>query len=422
MDWAAETLAFIDDHQGDIVDHLVDLVRLPSISGTDEENEIQGRLATDLTQLGLEIDHWQIPLETLSQADDFPGMEVARSEAWGLVGVRRGNGDGQSLLLNAHVDVVPPGDLDAWGGIGAFDATISDGAVHGRGTCDMKGGLVSAWWATKALLAVGVPLKGDLIFGTVQAEEDGGMGTYAMLERGWRADACVIPEPTSLDLGVGNAGALTFRLSVPGLATHASRRTGGVSAIEKFLPIFNAVRRLETERNELGHLLAKRWDIPLPIEIGTIKSGDWASSVPDLLEAEGRFGVGHGESLDEARAAFETAIAQACADDPWLRDHPVVVEWWGGQFAPGFTDPEAEIARTVRRSHGRVSTHQPENWVSTYGSDLRLMTNNGGVPTVHYGPGDAGVAHGPLESVPLDEVLTTARTLALVAIDHCGVR
>ena len=96
------------------------------------------------------------------------------------------------------------------------------------------------------------------------------------------------------------------------------------------------------------------------------------------------------------------------------------MEWWGGQFAPGLTDADAGILDVVRRAHGAVSERPQATWGTPYGSDLRLMTNLGGIPTVHYGPGDAGLAHGPYESVPVAELLTATRALALVAVEHCG--
>jgi acetylornithine deacetylase len=324
-------------------------------------------------------------------------------------------------MFNTHVDVVPPGDLDAWRGAAPFDGRVDAQAVYGRGACDMKGGLVASLWVVRAISELGIPLHGDLLLGAVIGEEDGGLGTYAMLQRGWRADACVIPEPTSLDIAPGTCGSLTFRLAVRGAATHASRRTSGVSAIEKFVPVFEAIRRLEARRNELKHPLATRWELPIPIELGTVQAGDWASSVPDLLTADGRIGVGIGEDVDDARAALENAMAELGDADPWLRQHPVEVSWWGGQFTPGLTEPDAAIIASVRHAHGQVSPHAQDTWVATYGSDLRLMRNIGGVPTVHYGPGDAGVAHGPRELVPISEVLTAARALALTALDHCGV-
>ncbi|HEY5784548.1 MAG TPA: ArgE/DapE family deacylase [Microlunatus sp.] len=423
-DWRERLLGYLDEHRADIVTDLVDLVRIPSISGSDEENEIQHVLAHRLAELGLEVDSWEIPLAETLAAEDFPGVEVERREGWGTVGrlSGRGDGNGRSLMLNAHVDVVPPGDLGTWGEAGPFGAAIRGGDVHGRGTCDMKAGLVASLWVLRACTALGIPLSGDLLLGTVIGEEDGGLGTYALLQRGWRADACVIPEPTSLDLAPATSGALTFRLAVTGQAAHASRRLSGVSAIEKFLPVFAALRRLEASRNELKHPLMTRWELPLPIELGMIRSGEWASSVPDVLTAEGRLGVAIGEDPGAARRALAEAVDEVCAADPWLRAHPVSVEWWGGQFAPGLTDVDADILDVVRRAHGVVSERPQDTWGTPYGSDLRLMTNLGGIPTVHYGPGDAALAHGPYESVPVTELFTATRALALVTMEHCGVR
>lgn len=418
--WESAVLDHLEQHTGQIVGAVSDLVRIPSIGGTDEENTVSARLRDEMAALELDVDHWEIPLADTLAAPDFPGVEVDRREAWGLVGALRGRGDGPSLMLNAHVDVVPPGDGHAWPR-DPFDGAVTADAIHGRGACDMKGGLVAALWAVRAIRRVGVPLRGDLLFAAVQGEEDGGLGTYATLARGWRADACLIPEPTSLDVVPANGGSLTFRITVSGLAAHASRRRRGVSAIEKFFPLFAALRELEAERNRDPDPLMSRWDLAYPIEIGTVTSGDWSSTVPDLLVAEGRYGVQLGEDPAAARAAFAAALARAGAGDPWLADHPPVLQWWGGQFAPGRTDVDASIVRTLRGAHEAVSAHVQQTYGAPYGSDLRLMTGLGGVPTVHYGPGDAAFAHAPSEHVPIGEVLTTARTLALVALRHCGV-
>ena len=418
--WRDRLLGYLDDHVDDIVADLVDLVRIPSVSGSAEENEIQHLIAGQLARYDLEVDNWQIPLPQLMSAEDFPGVEVDRTDAWGTIGRLPGRGDGPSLLFDAHVDVVPAGDLTTWGELGPFSADIRGGSVHGRGTCDMKAGLVASLWVVRAVADLGVPLRGDLIIGTVIGEEDGGLGTYAMLQRGWRADACVIPEPTSLALSPGSSGSLTFRLTVPGLATHAARRREGVSAIEKFIPVFLAIRRLEKIRNEVRHPIVSCWDLPNPIELGSIHAGEWASSVPDLLTATGRLGVAIGEQVDDARRALVDAVAEACDADPWLREHPVRIDWWGGQFAPALTDVDTPVVDLVRRAHSAVSERPQAMWGSPYGSDLRLLANIGGIPTVHYGPGDASLAHGPHESVPVNELITATRALALVALQQCG--
>jgi acetylornithine deacetylase len=420
--WRDRVLDYLDDHAGDIVADLVEMVQIPSVSGSVEENEIQHLVAGRLAEWGLEVDRWEIALPETLAGEDFPGVEVDRTEAWGTVGRYAGSGDGRSLLLNAHVDVVPAGDPGTWGAAGPFGAVLRGADLPGRGACDMKAGLVAALWAVRAISDLGVPLRGDLLLGTVIGEEDGGLGTYALLQRGWRADACVIPEPTSLDLAPGSSGALTFRLVVPGLAVHASRRLAGVSAIEKFVPVFDALRRLEAARNEVKHPLMATWELPLPIELGVIRAGEWPSSVPDVLTADGRLGVGLGEDVADARRALTDAVAEVCAADPWLREHPVTVQWWGGQFAPGLTDPDAPILDVVRQAHAAVSDRPQATWSTPYGSDLRLLTNLGGIPTVHYGPGDARLAHGPNESVPVPELLTATRALALVALEQCGIR
>ena len=150
-------------------------------------------------------------------------------------------------------------------------------------------------------------------------------------------------------------------------------------------------------------------------------AGDWSSSVPDLLVAEGRYGVALGEEPRRRARAGGRRSVEACAADPWLREHPVSVEWWGGQFASGATPVDAAVARLVRDAHASVSDYRQQVWAAPYGSDLRLMAGIGGVPTVHYGPGEARLAHGPQERVSIAETLTTARTLALVAMEHCGV-
>ena len=418
---AGRVLDQLESSIDEMVSMVSTLVQMPSVSGTDGENEAQAAFAAYMTEAGLEVDHWPIDLEQLTAHPDFPGMEVERTEAWGLVGVLPGTGDGASLMLNGHIDVVPIGDPDAWADP-PFSGQLRDGALLGRGSCDMKAGLVAALFAVQAIRRSGVRLRGDVLLASVQGEEDGGLGTFAMLQRGWRADACVVPEPTTLDVIPANSGALTFRLRIRGLATHAARRAEGVSAIEKFWPIWRALGELERRRHEHVDPLMARWSLAHPISIGTVRSGDWASSVPDLLVAEGRFGVAVGESVHDARADLERAVAAACDDDPWLRDHPVEVEWWGGQFASGRTAPESNLCERVVAAHTAITDRKvPAIYGAPYGSDLRLLTGLGGIPTVQYGPGDVALAHGPHESVPIDDVVTAARTLALVTLDMCGV-
>ena len=411
-----------------IASDLEALIAIPSMGGTPAEIEVQDFLADRWEGDGLPVERWEIDVERLSTRPDFPGMEVERTRAIGVAARRVGTGGGRTLMLNGHTDVVPPGDIAAWSSdpFAPRQATI-DGreCIVGRGACDMKGGLVAAWEAVRMIDESGVALRGDVVLCPVSGEEDGGLGTYAAIDHlvtnaGMTFDACIIPEPTNLDIVPANGGALTFRLRVRGSAIHASRRAEGVSAIEKFWPIHAALIELEARRNARVDALMRRWPIAYPLSIGTINAGDWASTVPDLLIAEGRLGVALDESVDQARSALEQAVAQACETDAWLKDHPVSVEWWGGQFASGRTDADAPIVSMVRSAHERSTGHEPDIYGGPYGSDLRLLAGIAGIPTLQYGPGDTIVAHAPDEYVRLDDVVTCAEVLADVIVDFCG--
>ncbi|GAA2590892.1 ArgE/DapE family deacylase [Dactylosporangium fulvum] len=393
---------------------LADLIRIPSVGGTAAESAIVHHVGRLLQAEGVEIDLWPIPVAELAARPDFPGMEVTRDEAWGLVARLPGTDPAApTLMFNGHLDVVPPGDPSTWSA-DPYSGRIADGHAHGRGACDMKGGFVSALSALLALHRSGTRPAGDVLLAAVVGEEDGGLGTYATLDRGWRADACVITEPTALDVLAANGGALTFRLRVPGLAAHACARTSGVSAVEKFQLIFPVLRALEEARNRDVDPMMHRWDVAYPLEIGTVRAGDWASTVPDLLVAEGRFGVALDEPVDEARAAFERTVAEACAADPWLKEHPVTVEWWGGQFASGRCPDGSDMVQRVIAAHGGAFTAEPAVVGAPYGSDLRLLTA-AGIPTVQYGPG-VGYGHCPDERVSLAQVHACAETLVRLAL------
>ncbi|MFN8146123.1 MAG: ArgE/DapE family deacylase [Candidatus Nanopelagicales bacterium] len=425
----AETLAAVLDaveaQHAPALELLEALVAIPSTGGSAAEVEVQHVLADVLAGDGCAVELWPLDLDELAADPGFPGMEVERTSAYGLLATLPGHAPdlGRSLLVDGHTDVVPPGDLGAWTGDPyRLRREERDGVevLVGRGTCDMKGGLVAAIAALRAVRAAGVRLAGDLSIAPVVGEEDGGVGTFALMRRGVRADACVVPEPTDLDLVPANGGALTFRLLVRGRAIHASRRTEGVSALEVFLPVLDALRDLETRRNADVDPLVRRWPIAYPLSIGTVHAGDWASTVPDLLVAEGRLGVALDEDAATARAALEQAVADACAAHPFLRDEPVEVQWWGGQFASGRSVDEGWLG-TLRRAHATAlpSWRAPETYGAPYGSDLRLLAPH--LPTVQYGPGDTRHAHAPDEHITRAELEAATRSLAVLYLEHCGV-
>ena len=412
-------LACIDERE--LVRELTDLVAVPSVSGADAENDVQHRLSEQLRALDLDVDLWPLDLKTLTASEDFPGWEVPRSEAWGLVGTAGANDDGvPALVLQGHVDVVPPGDLANWSGE-PFTPRVAHGRIHGRGTVDMKSGVVACLAAVRAVRAAGVRLSRGFALHLVVGEEDGGLGAFGTLARGHRGEGCVIAEPTSGTVTTANAGALTFAIAVAGRATHASTAYAGVSAFDAYQPVHAALADLQRRRNENVDPLMREYPVAYPLSIGRVRCGDWASSVPDRLVAEGRLGVALDEDPADARKALDEAVAEAAANDAWLREHPPVIAWTGGRFASGrYADDDGRLAATVSRAHADVTGGPPpRERGAPYGSDLRLYAA-AGVPTLHYGPGDVRLAHSPDESVPVRELVTTAEALTLTLIRSCA--
>jgi acetylornithine deacetylase len=346
---------------------------------------------------------------------------VVRTEAWGVVGTVPGAEEGvPALVFSGHTDVVPAGDRSLWPA-DPFVPWIADGAVHGRGACDMKGGVIAALAALAAVRTAGVRLVRPVALHGVVGEEDGGLGAWATLQRGHRGDVCVIPEPTAQAVVTAHAGALTFRLEVSGLAAHAAHRDQGVSAVEVFADVHAELRAFEAERQKDADPRFGAARYPYGLSIGRMEAGDWASSVPDRLVAEGRYGVRLGEPVPAARAAFEERLAKICAGHPWLADHPVRLTWTGGSFASGELPAGHALLPAVRAAVADAGGGVPPERAIAAGSDLRLYAA-AGVPTLHYGPGDLYLAHGPKEKVPVAEVVTAARAFALLTLRTCGVR
>lgn len=401
-----------------MVADLAELVAIPSVGGAPGEVHVQRWCAERLAAAGATVDHWPIDLSALRSTPGYPGEEVERDEAYGCVGVFGTGTQPPGLVLAGHTDVVPAGDPHSWRN-GPWALHVDGGDLRGRGACDMKGGLAAIFAAVRALPAAGVTLSRPLAVHTVVGEEDGGVGAYATLERGHGGDRCVIAEPTDGCVVPANAGSLTFRLAVLGRAVHGSSRLDGTSALDAFLPVHAALRELEARRN--GHVdpLLAHLKLPYAISIGIVRAGDWASTVPDSLVADGRYGVRLDESAADARAELEAAVAAACAADPWLAVNPVRVSWPGGAFASGRLPAGDPLAEQVSGVAAAILGTAPEVRGAPYGSDLRQYAA-AGIPTVQFGPGVIAEAHAADESVPLADLVTSARVYAVLALRLCS--
>jgi len=403
-----------------LIEDLRALIRIPSITGSEER--VAAWAADALGELGMSVEVVRPdPAEIRSDAA-WPGEEMPRTSLPVVIARAAATGDGPRVILSGHLDVVPPGDPATWTA-DPWGAEIRDGRLYGRGACDMKGGVASMLGAVRALRSSGDldRLRGELMVVLVPSEEDGGQGTLAAIRAGATGDLAIITEPSGLDVVVAHAGAITFRLTVPGRAAHASQRREGVSALDKLFVLTRALEVDEARRNasETDPLMTAL-GLPYPTIIGIVQGGEWASTVLDRVTADGRYGVRLGQSAGDAEAELRAAVASACAADDFLREHPATVEITGGRFGSARVPSDHPLPVGLADVAEAVTGRRPELLGEPYGADMQMFVNVGETPCVIFGPGDVRVAHSADEFVPLDEVEACARVLAAWVIREVG--
>ena len=403
-----------------LIEDLRALIRIPSVTGSEEPVAVWA--ADALAELGMSVEVVRPDPAEIRADPAWPGEEMPRSSLPVVIGRTSTRGEGPRVILSGHLDVVPPGDPATWTA-DPWGAEIRDGRLYGRGACDMKGGVASILGAVRALRSSGDldRLRGELMIVLVPSEEDGGQGTLAAIRAGASGDLAIITEPSNLDVVVAHAGAITFRLTVPGRAAHASQRREGVSALDKLFVLTRALEVDETRRNgsETDPLMTAL-GLPYPTIVGIVHGGDWASTVLDRVTADGRYGVRLGQSAAEAEADLRAAIADACAADDFLRDHPATVEITGGRFGSARVPSDHPLPTGLADVAEAVMGRRPALLGEPYGADMQMFVNVGETPCVIFGPGDVRVAHSADEFVPLDEVETCARVLAAWVIRELG--
>lgn len=343
-----------------------------------------------------------------------------------LVARFAGTGGGRTLLLNGHVDVVGVQQpIDSWAHP-PFAGVIEDGSVHGRGACDMKGGVAAMIFAAEVLAGLGVRPAGDLLINTVTDEESTGAGGLVSARR-LKADAAIVTEPTGLDVWVACRGSLLARISVQGRAGHAGLKArhpddgGPVNAIEKMAIVLEGIRRLR-EHWAVG---PRHRYLSAPDCVPTIvQGGEWLVSYPSSCQLDCHIEYlpqqadEHGwGSLVERE--FTDWIKRTAATDPWLAAHPPLIEWQLGGVPASEVATDEPIVRTAlsaTRSIGRPARlGGMDNW-----NDGATLTTEAGIPAICLGPGDIHLAHTTSESVPIADLVGCAQALAVTTLRYCA--
>ena len=410
--------AHIAEREDELAALLQRLVAFNSVESGGQFAALQGFLAERLAAAGAEIALGEPDPALVAGHPYVPaGFDFAGQPQ--LAARFPGTGGGRSLLTCGHVDVVSADPRDAWS-TDPFGGERRDGRVYGRGSCDMKGGVAAMAFAAIVLAELGVRLRGDLIVNTVSEEETTGAGGLVSA-RTLAADAAIVPEPSSLAVWRACRGSLLCAIDVEGRGGHAGlppadpEAGGAVSAIEKALVVLDALRRLNDEwalRPPHPHLA------PAHAVVTAIHGGEWMVSYPARCRIEVH--VEYLPGQDGAEAEIEEWIARAAAADPWLREHPPVVEWLLGGVPPSEIAEDEPIVQTLlaaQRDLGRPPRlGGMQNW-----SDAATLIVEAGIPSVNYGPGDIARAHTADEHVPVDELVACAQGIAIAAMRFCGV-
>jgi acetylornithine deacetylase len=423
------------ERQNETIALLQDLVRVPSVNpfftGYTEpsrEGEVQDILAARLERLGGRLDRWEPDGEALARYAGGPGYYPGRDFTGrpNLVAILPGSGGGRSLMLLGHVDVVSAGE--GWT-VEPFAAVRQDGAIYGRGTADMKGGTAAAISALELLRSLGVRLRGDVVVASVVDEEAGGMGTLALVDRGYRADGAIIPEPSDLNVAPLCRGILWGRLTIPGRASHIEmpqphwRDGGAVDAIALGREFLDAIDRLNARwANDpaKNHPL-----LPLPCQVcvSMLAAGEYPTAYAgemritfdaQYLPAE-RDERGLGGRI---KADLETFFTEVAQEHEWLQLHPPRIEWLvDADCAETPADhPLPRLLHAAVQQAGAVS--RMEGMASH--TDMGLLVN-AGIPTVNFGPGAPSVAHQPDEHITEGDLRRATTALALTIAEWCGI-
>jgi acetylornithine deacetylase len=433
MDYKEKVVEWIDSNQLDIAKVLSEMVKIPSVNPFFEDNKeviyeekFQEFLANYLEEMGMNVELWEPNAKELAKYEGKAGYYEGRdfTNRPNLHGELKGTGGGKSILLFGHADVVKAGDEwqeDPFGG------EIKDGRIYGRGTVDMKGGIAAMVMAVKAIKESGIKLKGDVYVGSVSDEEAGGMGTLAYVDKGYRADGCIVTEPTKLNIAPLCRGILWGKLTVLGRAGHIEMdqedwRTGGaVDAIDKATLFLEHFKRLNKE----WAITKKHPLLPIPcqINIAQFNAGEYPTSYASKAEIvfnaqylpseKDENGLG-----SNVKKEIEDFVMKVANTDPWLQENLPEIQWIVDADC-GETDYANPFVQTMEKAALSINNDITVEGLSCH-SDMGWLIESG-IPTVNFGPGEPRIAHQADEYVEVSKLIEATKIIALTIINWCGI-
>jgi acetylornithine deacetylase len=394
---------------------LTDLVAAPTVLGHEEPG--QALMARAFADCGLE------PVDVRMDADAIRADPHHSPFSWDVAGKRnvvatwRGAGDGRSLVLNGHVDVVPPASEALWTSP-PFSARCDGDWLYGRGAGDMKAGLVAMTGAVRALRQAGVQLAGDVHLQSVVEEECTGNGALQCLlaGHGAGADAAVLTEPHHDHFTLAQVGVLWFHVDVRGVPAHAARASMlGFNALDAAQAVLAELRALEAQLNaeKAGRAWYAEMEHPINLNPGIMTGGDWTSTVPAEATLSCRLALYPGEDPGELQRRVEAAVARAGGPDAIA-----TVRYDGFRCEGSVVAEDDPVVLALGKAYASVHGEAPELRATTATTDARHFVRHG-IPAICFGPWAEDI-HGIDERVSMTSMTEVATVLAHFVLDWCG--
>lgn len=394
-------------------DLLVALVEAPTVLGNEEPG--QALMERAFADCGLQPESVALDAAAIRADPNHSPF------SWDVAGKRnvtatwRGTGgEGKSLVLNGHVDVVPPASESLWTSP-PFTARREGDWLYGRGGGDMKAGLVAMTGAVRALRAAGVELAGDVTLQSVVEEECTGNGTLQCLlsGSGTGADAAVLTEPHHDHFTLAQVGVLWFHVDVRGVPAHAARASSlGYNALDAAQAVLAELRALEAELNaERGaHAWYADFEHPINLNPGVLTGGDWTSTVPAEATLSCRLALYPGQDPAHLQARVEAAVDRA--------EVGATVRYDGFRCEGSTVARNEPVVLALSEAYTLVHGAAPQLRATTATTDARHFVRRG-IPAICFGPWAEDI-HGIDERVSMTSVTQVATVLAHFVVDWCG--
>ncbi|HDM92549.1 MAG TPA: YgeY family selenium metabolism-linked hydrolase [Candidatus Korarchaeota archaeon] len=344
------------------------LIQTPSMSG--EEKEVAVLIRDEMNSLGFD--------------------RTWIDEAGNVAGLLSGSGAGPTIVLEGHMDTVPPGRLEEWK-VPPFSGALIDGWIYGRGAADMKGAIASMVYSATKLGEIDSDVY--MVF-VVHEEDQEGFGIRHFVQReGLRPDLVVIGEATKLNIAVGHRGRVEVRLRAEGRTAHSSMPQLGESALEKMIDALVRLRTLSKEFPE--HPVLGRSTVAA---VAISCSPGQIPVIPDVCEALLDYRLVPGETLEEVLGRLSSLVAGLHAEvvKRTLRCY-TGLEAEVTAYFPAWYQPSTLAQELARTLNADVT-------VWKFGTDGSYTAGEAGFATVGYGPGDEALAHRPNERVSIRDL------------------